>query len=178
MNNKSRGFTLIELIIVIVTLGVLSVVAAPRFVDFSDDANDATTVATSSAFKSGVALLHAKYQIKQSTPIAIGNQSVDFNTGGWPVGSTADSAGCADLWNKVFANAEPISVATDFSSTLSPGWNAFAYNQLCGYIKSDGGEAVYQSSSPHFVYYSDTFSYSGGGYTYIGNAGDVKLYGM
>lgn len=178
MKNKNQGFTLIELIIVIVILGILSVVAAPRFVDFSDDANDATTVATSSAFKSGVALLHAKYQIKQSSPILIGNQSVNFNSVGWPVGSTTDSAGCADLWNKVFSNAEPISVAASFTSVLSPGWNAFAYNQICGYIKSEGGEAVYQSSSPHFVYYSDAFSYSGGGYNYDGQAGDVKIYGM
>ncbi|MGB0987602.1 MAG: prepilin-type N-terminal cleavage/methylation domain-containing protein, partial [Pseudoalteromonas spongiae] len=37
-----RGFTLIELILVIVVLGVLAVVAAPKFLSLNRDANIAT----------------------------------------------------------------------------------------------------------------------------------------
>ncbi|MDR7122120.1 prepilin-type N-terminal cleavage/methylation domain-containing protein [Rheinheimera soli] len=36
--NKQQGFTLVELIIVIVILGILAVTAAPRFLNFSGDA--------------------------------------------------------------------------------------------------------------------------------------------
>ena len=177
--NNSQGFTLIELIIVIVILGILAVTAAPRLVDYSEDANDAVTVAKLSGFKSGVGLLHAKYMVRRTTPITIGNISVDFTADGWPTGSTNDSAGCADIWNKVFTEAEAINVAADFGSVLSEGWNAFAYADLCGYIKSDGnGEAVFNSTSPHFVYYKADFSYSGGGYNYEGKAGDVFIYNL
>lgn len=176
---KTQGFTLIELIIVIVILGILSVTAAPRFINFSDDANDAVTVAKMSGFKSGIGLLHAKYMVRRTTPIVIGNLSVDFNAAGWPEGSTTDSAGCVDLWNKVFTDAEPITVAANFTTVLSNGWNAFAYGDLCGFIKSDGGgEAVYNSTSPHFVYYMADFSYSGGGFNYAGTAGDVIMYNL
>ena len=36
---KAQGFTLVELIIVIVILGILAVTAAPKFIDFTSDAN-------------------------------------------------------------------------------------------------------------------------------------------
>jgi MSHA pilin protein MshA len=38
INKTQQGFTLVELIIVIVILGILAVTAAPRFLDFSGDA--------------------------------------------------------------------------------------------------------------------------------------------
>ena len=55
---QSSGFTLIELIIVVVLIGVLSVVALPKFIDFSGDASQATFRSTASAFKSGVEFIH------------------------------------------------------------------------------------------------------------------------
>ena len=41
MQLRQGGFTLIELVIVIVILGILAVVAIPQFIDLSGDANRA-----------------------------------------------------------------------------------------------------------------------------------------
>lgn len=57
------GFTLIELIVVIILLGILSVVAAPRFLDLSEDAYKSVVKSTASSFEAGVKLVHYKWLI-------------------------------------------------------------------------------------------------------------------
>ena len=55
-NSKSAGFTLIELVIVIVILGVLAAVAAPRFIDLSQDAERSSLQAQASSLESASAI--------------------------------------------------------------------------------------------------------------------------
>ena len=52
-----RGFTLIELILVIVLLGVLATVAAPKFIDITDDAQLKTLLTMKGAIKSAETLV-------------------------------------------------------------------------------------------------------------------------
>ena len=49
---NSKGFTLLELIIAIVILGILAVVAAPRFLNLQDDAYEAKMEAIADQFES------------------------------------------------------------------------------------------------------------------------------
>lgn len=57
---QQRGFTLIELIIVIVILGVLAVTAAPKFIDIQSDARAATLNGVKAALQGGGQLVYAK----------------------------------------------------------------------------------------------------------------------
>ncbi|WP_070989583.1 prepilin-type N-terminal cleavage/methylation domain-containing protein [Halofilum ochraceum] len=56
MMNKQQGFTLIELVAVIVILGALAVVALPRFINLQDEANEAALEGVAGAAGSAMAV--------------------------------------------------------------------------------------------------------------------------
>jgi MSHA pilin protein MshA len=63
----AQGFTLIELVMVIVILGVLSAFALPRFADMSTDARVAELEALKGAMRSAISLVHTKAIIENKT---------------------------------------------------------------------------------------------------------------
>ncbi|RUO42830.1 MSHA biogenesis protein MshA [Aliidiomarina taiwanensis] len=64
---KQNGFTLIELIIVIVILGILAVTAAPKFFDFSSDARKSTLKGLKAALEGAANIEYAKKAIAGET---------------------------------------------------------------------------------------------------------------
>lgn len=71
-----KGFTLIELVVVIVILGILAATAAPRFIDLTGDAKVSVMRGVGGSIESAVSMIHAKAIIEGRT---LGNQTVEVD---------------------------------------------------------------------------------------------------
>ena len=64
---SEKGFTLIELIMVIVIIGILASIAVPKFVNLQDSANTATCKANLGAINSACAMQYAAVLVADPT---------------------------------------------------------------------------------------------------------------
>ncbi|MDH5543678.1 MAG: type II secretion system GspH family protein [Nitrospinota bacterium] len=93
---SNSGFTLIELVMVIVILGVLAAVAVPRFINFSGDAEVAAVKAVAGSIGSASAINYAACSIGNGcVNISNCNEAGMLLEGGVPDGYTLDAQAVA-----------------------------------------------------------------------------------
>jgi len=117
-NKKAQqGFTLIELVIVIVITGILAITAVPKFIDLTSEAKKSVIEGVEGALNSAADMAHAKALVSNTVggTISVAGQSITF-VNGWPASESIndlmyiDTTADADI--SVSAPAGTGSVAT------------------------------------------------------------------
>lgn len=132
MNKKQAGFTLIELVMVIVILGILSAFALPRFADLTGNAREASLDGLAGSLKSASAIAHAQW-------IADGSSSTAPNITLEGATITMTSTGYPD------AVAAGITSAAQVDSSYTP--SADAAGGTLTYTLQTGCTVAYDASA-------------------------------
>jgi MSHA pilin protein MshB len=114
MKLKQQGFSLIELVIVIVILGLLAATAIPRFLNVTDDAEDASVDGVAGGLATAVSFVRAQWEVdgRSNISVLLDGTSVSLDKRfGYPTGTTntdataMNSTRCQEVFDSVLQNA-------------------------------------------------------------------------
>lgn len=136
MKPDEKGFTLIELVIVIIILGILAVVAIPKFINLQDDARKSAMAGQFAAFESAVSLYHSGWAAAGNSTaveklVGFGQGDVSSSPTGFPFSTSGTSTNvhkaCGELWHGITTTDFTIGYVEDADLMTSDVDIAYTY---------------------------------------------------
>lgn len=137
---KQSGFTLIELIVVIVILGILAAIALPKFVNLTTEAKASSVQAVAGSIRSAVLLIKAKHKaggsVGTTTTTDDGATVTVANTTSIPTGNAAGIGAAMDTLEG-YTPDYTTATAVTFTPTGAAATCTATYNGTTGKVITD-----------------------------------------
>ncbi|MDX1902426.1 MAG: prepilin-type N-terminal cleavage/methylation domain-containing protein [Gammaproteobacteria bacterium] len=119
MRTTQSGFTLVELVIVIIILGLLAAVAVPKFIDLSSDAKTAATNSVAASLSAANSINYVSRKANSAKGVAVSNctDGASLLQGGLPTGYTITAAAAAADTTVTCTLTGPSSTTATFTIT-------------------------------------------------------------
>ena len=171
---SQSGFTIIELVVVILLLGILAATALPRFIDVTDEAHVAVVDALEGGLSTAGALYHAEWVGKGSTGTVVPSYvSVPASaTTGYP--NLTNNADCALAFDNMLQGGHP---NVEAGANVVGASVALSTTNLVAEVSTNAEiAAFFLTSTCAFVYLPDLASLttpSGAKYITFGQDGET-----